>query len=77
MHKFACQYHTLCYYLMAKGTILKLEYCIVVCFLEFIIISNSNRTMKICKNDAVFYEIIRRILPYSRNLLYFCSSNDI
>ena len=22
---------------------------------------------------AVFYEIIRRILPYSRNLLYFCS----
>ena len=40
-----------------KNTILNLEYCIVACFLEFIIISNIIRTLKICKNVRYFMKL--------------------
>ena len=40
-----------------KDTILNLEYCIVACFLEFIIISNIIRTLKICKNVRYFMKL--------------------
>ena len=47
---------TLCH-LGGKNTILNLEYCIVACFLEFIIISNIIRTLKICKNVRYFIKL--------------------
>lgn len=55
MHTFAWQ--TTLYYLEGKDAISKFEYCIVVCFLEFIIISNSNRIIKTCKNVRYFIKL--------------------
>ena len=55
MHTFDCQ-TTLCH-LGGKNTILNLVYCIVACFLEFIIISNIIRTLKICKNVRYFMKL--------------------
>ena len=65
MHTFACQ--TTLYYLESKDAILKLEYCIVVCFLEFIIISNSDRIIKICKNVRYFIKITVEYYRVFRN----------
>ena len=55
LHTFDCQ-TTLCH-LGGKNTILNLVYCIVACFLEFIIISNIIRTLKICKNVRYFMKL--------------------